>query len=81
MHFTFGTKQGRGEEKARVKTGPKRWVGGQLTRKGKKGRKSHILAKFYQVLELVYHVAVLALAKVNKLSLLMAWRIIGRFSN
>ena len=42
VHFTFGTKQGRGEEKARVKTGPKRWVGGQLTRKGKKGRKSHL---------------------------------------
>ena len=42
VHFTFGTKQGRGEEKARVKTGPKRWVGGQLTRKGEKGRKSHL---------------------------------------
>ena len=30
MHFSFGTKQGRGEEEARVKTGPKR-LGVKLT--------------------------------------------------
>ena len=36
VHFSFGTKQGRGEEEARVKTGPKR-LGVKLTQTRGKG--------------------------------------------